>query len=194
MDALIAFSTPQESLDIGELAWRWSLTGQAEAAFRHAEAGSLFRATARRCHLIREDQGGHAAALRFAKDAAAWIEAVHGPDHTETLDALNLVAWETGHSGDPAAARSQLEHLADRAGQLLGAGHKQALEMRFGVAEMTGIAGDPDRTVHLYGELAEDCGRRLGDDDGLAVGCRDRVAWWVREAGDPQRAHVCTGS
>lgn len=188
LGALIAFSTPHESLDIGELAWRWSLTGQAEAAFRHAEAGGLFKATVRRCHLIREDQGGHAAALRFAKDAAAWIEAVHGPDNTQTIDALNLVAWETGHSGDPATARQQLEHLADRAGQLLGSGHKQTLEMRFGVAEMTGNAGDPDRAVHLYEELAEECWRRLGDDDGLAIGCRDQVAWWVREAGDPQRA------
>jgi tetratricopeptide (TPR) repeat protein len=188
LDALIAFSTPQESLDIGELAWRWSLTDQAEAAFRHAEAGGLFKATVRRCHLIREDQGGHAAALRFAKDAAAWIEAMHGPDHTQTLDALNLVAWETGHSGDPAAALQQLERLADRARQLLGAGHKQALEMRFGAAEMTGNAGDPDRAVRLYEELAEDCRRRLGDDDGLTLGCRDQVASWVREAGDPQQA------
>ena len=188
LEALIAFSTPQESLDIGELAWRWSLTDLAEAAFRHAEAGGLFRATARRCHLIREDQGGHAAALRFAKDAAAWIEAVHGPDHVQTLDALNLVAWETGHSGDPAAARHQLEHLADHAGQLLGTGHKQTLEMRFGVAEMTGIAGDPGRAVHLYEELAEDCRRRLGDDDGMTIGCRDQIASWIRKAGDPLQA------
>jgi eukaryotic-like serine/threonine-protein kinase len=188
LDALISFSTPQESLDIGELAWRWSLTGQAEAGFRHAEAGGLFKATARRCHLIREDLGGHAAALRFAKDAAAWTSAVHGPDHTQTLDALKLVAWETGHSGDPDAARHQLEYLADRASRFPGAGHKQTLEMRFGVAEMTGLAGDRDRAVHLYEELAEDCRRRLGDDDGMTIQCRDQVAWWVREAGDPRRA------
>jgi eukaryotic-like serine/threonine-protein kinase len=187
LDALIAFSTPQESLDIGELAWRWSLTDQAEIAFRRAEAGGLFSASVRRCHLIREDKAGHAAALRFAKDAATWTESVHGPDHEQTLDALKLVAWETGHSGDPAAARQQLERLADRAGQLLGARHKQTLEMRFGAAEMTGHAGDPSNAVQLYKELAEDCRHWLGDDDALTIGCRDQIASWVRDAGDPQQ-------
>jgi hypothetical protein len=39
LDSLIAFSAPQEALDIGELAWRWSLIDQAESAFRQAEAG-----------------------------------------------------------------------------------------------------------------------------------------------------------
>ncbi len=188
LDALIAFSTPQESLDIGELAWRWSLINQAESAFRRAEAGGLFRATIRRCHLIREDRGGCAAALRFAKDAADWMAAVYGPDHPQTLDACDLVAWETGHSGDPDAARLLLEDLATRAGQILGPGHKQTLGMRFGVAEMTGLGGAHSAAARLYEDLSHDYSRHLGEDDEMTVSCRDQVAFWVREAGEPDRA------
>ena len=188
LDALIAFSTPQESLDIGELAWRWTLTGQAEAAFRRAEGGGLFEATVRRCHLIREDLGGSAAALRFAKDAATWTVAVYGPGHEQALEALDLVAWQTGMGGDEAAARQQFEDLADRAAQLLGTEHKQTLRLRSGAAEMTGMAGDPVRAVELFGELVEDCRRLLGDDDEMSILCRDEVTWWVCEAGDPARA------
>jgi hypothetical protein len=188
LDALIAFGTPQEALDIGGLAWSWALTDQAESAFCHGEAGGLFRATAQRCSLIREDRGGHAAALRFAKDAAARVSATYGPDHPKTLDTLYLVAFEIGLSGDPATARGQLEDLATRSMRLLGTDHEQTLRMRFGVAEMTGNAGDPHRAVQLYEELARDYGRLLGDDDEMTIGCRDDVAWRTREAGDINRA------
>jgi hypothetical protein len=188
LDALIGFSTPQESLDIGELAWRWSLTDQAEAAFRRAEAGGLFKGTIRRCHLIREDRGGHAAALRFARDAAVWTTAVYRPDHPQAFDALDLVAWETGHSGDPAAARRMLEDLTARSGRLLGADHKQTLGMRFGVAEMTGKSGDPGTAVQLYEKLGEVYSSQLGDEDHMTIQCRDQAAFWVRQAGDPARA------
>jgi hypothetical protein len=188
LDALIAFSTPQESLDIGELAWRWSLTGQAEAAFRRAEAGGLFEATVRRSHLIREDLGGSAAALQFAKDAATWTAAVYGPGHQQALEALDLVAWQTGIGGDEAAARQQFEDLAGRAAQLLGTGHKLTLRIRSGAAEMTGTAGNPVKAIELFEELAEDCRRLLGEDDEMTILCRDQATWWVCEAGDPARA------
>jgi hypothetical protein len=188
LDSLIAFSTPQESLDIGELAWRWSLTDQAESAFRRAEAGGLFYGTVRRCHLIREDRGGCAAALRFAKDAAEWMTAVYGIEHPQTLEAHDLVAWETGHSGDPRAARLLLEDLTARSERIQGVGHKQTLGMRFGVAEMTGLAGEPAVAVQLYENLVHDCRHYLGEDDEMTINCRDQVAFWVLRAGEPYRA------
>jgi hypothetical protein len=188
LDVLIEFSIPQESLDIGGLAWRWSLVSQAEAAFRRAEAGGLFDATIQRCHLIREELGGSPVALQFAKDAATWTAAVHGPNHERSLEALDLVAWQTGIDGDPDAARRQFQDLAARSAQSLGAGHKRTLWTRSGAAEMTGTAGDPVRAVELFKELAEDCLRLLGDDDEVTVMCREQATWWVCEAGDPARA------
>jgi hypothetical protein len=79
IEALVAFAVPAEALDIGQIAWSWSLIGPADSAFRRAEAGGLFEGTERRCGLIDDSNGGTSGALRFAEVAAQWTEAVHGP-------------------------------------------------------------------------------------------------------------------
>jgi hypothetical protein len=188
MQVLIEFATPQEALDIGGIAWNWSLIGQAESAFRRAEAGGLFKGTQRRCSLIREDLGGCAAALSFAAEAVEWTTAVLGPDHPQTLEARELAAWETAIGGDTQAARRLLEDLATDSERTLGAEHKQALGMRYGVAEMTGLAGEQALAAQLYEDLACDCGRCYGDDDEMTLNSRSQAAFWAGEAGDPIRA------
>jgi hypothetical protein len=96
LDVLIEFATADEAMDIGELAWRWSLIDQAEAAFRHADDAGQIRGTVRRCHLIREERGGTAAAVPFAEAAAERTSTALGPDHLDTFRARSLVAWEIG--------------------------------------------------------------------------------------------------
>ncbi len=188
MQVLIEFATPEEALDIGEIAWKWSLIDQAESAFRRAEAGGLFKGTQRRCHLIREDLGGCAAALSFAKDAIEWSAKAFGPDHSQTLDARELAAWETGIGGDPSTARQLMKHLVADSERVLGADHKRTLSKRFGVAEMTGLAGEQAVAAQLYEDLVSDFRLCFGDDDEMTLVSRSQAAFWVGEAGDPVRA------
>lgn len=188
IDALIEFATPEEALDLGEIAWRWSLTGQAELAFRRAENGGLFRATERHCHLIREDRDGCAAALRFAQDAAEWCTAAFGPDHPQTLKARELVGWETGIGGDAGVARRLLETLAIDSERVLGADHKQTLGVRFGIAEMMGLAGDEVAAARQYEALVSDYYRLFDEDDEMTLRCRGQVAFWTGRAGDTAQA------
>jgi hypothetical protein len=188
LDALIQIAAPGEALDIGQLAWSWSLTGQAETAFQRAEAGGLFEATARRCFLIGESRGGNAVALRFAREAVEWTTAVLGPDHPQTLEAWQLVAWQTRHNGDAATALHFFRNLASRSRGMLGADHEQTLSIRAAVAAMTGDEGDPASAARQYQELAADCCRVLGDDHQQTITCQDQAAVWTSEAGDPARA------
>lgn len=188
MDALIAFATPQEAVDVGEYAWQWSLISHAEAAFRRAEQGGEFDGAVRRCHMIREDQAGSAAALCFARDLAERTSRELGPDDPRTLEAHNLAAWETGIAGDPETARRLLEDLAARSEGVQGAGHKQTLEMRFGVAQMTGLAGDGVAAARQYQDLANCCSRQFGEHDEMTTDCRTQAGHWTCEAGDPARA------
>lgn len=188
VDVLITFATPDEALDIGNIAWSWSLVDQAESAFRRAEAGGVFKGTLRRCYLIREDQGGCAAAVSFAKSAVERITAASGPDHPHTLEARDLVAWETGIGGDTETARQLLTALAADCERVLGAEHKETLGKRFGLAEMTGLAGERVMAAQQYEVLARDFSRLFGENDEMSLRCRGQVAFWVGEAGDPVRA------
>jgi hypothetical protein len=188
MDELIAFATSGEALDIGQLAWGWSLISQADTAFRRAEAGGLFEATRRRCGLISQDRGGEAAALLFAQEAAEWTTAVVGPDHPQALEASSLVAWQTGLNGDAAAALRLFERLASHTERVLSAGHEITLDMRAGAAAMTGYLGDGAAASGLYGKLAGDCSRALGEDHKTTTMCRDQAAVWIAHAGNPVQA------
>jgi tetratricopeptide (TPR) repeat protein len=188
LDALIAFATPGEALDIGQLAWSWSLIAQAEAALIRAEAGGFFEATERRCSLIGEDRGGGTAALNFAKDAAEWQVAAFGSDHPDTLAAFSLVAWQTGLGGDATPARILFEDLTEHCSGAFGVNHELTLKMRRGVAAMTGHQGEYVAAAQRYQDLSSECSRILGEDHDMTLSCRDQAAMWLCEAGDPVRA------
>lgn len=81
------------------------------------------------------------AALRFAQAAAARNTAQLGPDDPATLEARALVAWQTWHNGDPAAARRMFEQLAARCTRLLGPDHRQTLELRRGAVAVACDSG-----------------------------------------------------
>jgi hypothetical protein len=188
LNLLTEVATPGEALDIGQLAWSWSLVSQADTAFRHAEAGGLFQATALRCFLIGSERAGDAAALDFARQAAEWTTAVFGPDHPQTLDACALVASQTRHAGDPAAALRLYKDLAARSENLLGPDHEVTLRMRQGSAAMTGDLGDQTGAALQYDQLAADYTRVLGEDHEATIICRNQAAMWTAEAGEPVRA------
>jgi hypothetical protein len=186
LESMIAFATPNEVIDVGRLARNWSLPGQADSAFRRAEAAGLFEGTSYRCWLIRQEQG-LPAALRFAQDALKMTAATYGPDDPQTFKARFLAACEAGNSGDEAAARQLLGKLAADAARVLGAGHRQTLEARDGAVQFTDEA-DPRAALHLCEELARDCARILGDGDELTISCRERAGFWTHKTGDHARA------
>jgi hypothetical protein len=176
LDALIAIATPGEALDVGQLAWGWSLIDQADGAFRRAEEGGVFEATARRCGLIGEERAGRAAALRFARDAAEWTTAVYGSDHPRTLEAQSLVATRTGLNGDRATAVDMATDLIAHSGRVLGVDHKVSLEMRASAAALIGELGHFETAAKQYEEVASDCARYLGEDHQTTIICRDQAA------------------
>ncbi|MFD9006588.1 hypothetical protein ACFV0T_37550 [Streptomyces sp. NPDC059582] len=188
LDALVAFATPEEALDLGVQAQYWSMLDQAEAAFRKAEGAGLFAGTAHRCWLIRDERGDLAASLRFADEAATRIAAAHGPNHLKAFEAHFLVACETGNSGDAAGAVRLLGDLAVRAERVLGGDHKKTLEIRDAFAEYTGDTGDAAEALRLHETILRDCCRVLGEADGLTISTRERIAFWLRETDQPARA------
>ena len=188
LDALIAMATPGEALDVGRLAWGWSLIDQADSAFRRAEDGGLFEATEGRCALIAEERAGGSAALRFAQDAAGWTTAVYGPDHPQTLEAQSLVASLIGRNGDRAAALRMMTNLVAHSGRVLGVDHKITLDIRAIAVALIGELGHLDTAVKQCEEVASDCARYLGEDHQTTISCRDQAAMWSAEAGHPDRA------
>jgi len=187
LEMLIPIATPGEALDIGQIAWSWSLTEQADTAFQRAEAADLFEATARRCYLIGDSQGS-SMGLRFAREAAEWTHAANGPNHLLTFRAQGLVAWQTRHNGDPKGALQLFQELTVHCESALGADHVLTLDMRAGVAAMTGEQGAQTAAAEQYVRLAGDCSRILGDDHDKTIICRDQGAMWFSEAGDAGRA------
>jgi eukaryotic-like serine/threonine-protein kinase len=187
VNVLTAFATPGEALDIGQIAWGWSLIDEADNAFRLAEEGGLFEATARRCALIAEERAGCSAALRFAEEASAWAMATYGPDDSRTLDLRLLVATCVGRRDRVGALRMMKEIIA-HAGRALGSGHETTLWARASAAGLNGENGSLATAIRQYQDLAVDAARHLGEDHQTTVMCRDQAALWVSEAGHPQQA------
>jgi eukaryotic-like serine/threonine-protein kinase len=185
--ALTAIATPGEALDIGQLAWGWSLIDEADNAFRRAEEGGLFQATARRCALLAEERAGHSAALRFAENAAEWTLAAYGPHHRQTLEAQLLVAAYKA-SSDRTTALQMIGDIVAHCERVLGSADETTLSARAGAADIIGDDGSFATAVKLYREVAADAARHLGEDHQTTLMCRDQAAMWVSESGRPEQA------
>ncbi|WP_103956636.1 tetratricopeptide repeat protein [Nonomuraea solani] len=186
-DVLIAFATPGEAMELGEIAWQWLRHDQAEAAFSAAQRAGLQDGMERRCDLLR-DSDGASVALEFARRAAESLERTLGPHHSETLDARRMYAWEIGMEGDPGESLRLCTELLAETVQIFGEDHQRTLKARRAVANWTGQAGDAARAAVLYAELAADCAHLLGQDAQMTVNSRMEVAHWTGEAGDPAEA------
>jgi eukaryotic-like serine/threonine-protein kinase len=187
LDVLIGFTTPEEALELGEIAWRWMREEHAENAFRRAETGGLWRGTKSRCHLLRE-RDGKRAGLMFARAVKEDRERRLGPEHPDTLAARALLAWEIGIEGDEDGALHRCQELLSDAERILGQHHRQTLEIRMGVAYWTGFARGPSQAATVAAQLATDCTSALGENDELTISVRDSAAHWTAEAGDMSAA------
>ncbi len=187
LTALLACATPDETMEIGEIAWQWHHLAVAELAFHRAQDDGNLVGTRRRCHLLRE-RDGSTAGLRFAQEELESHLQELGPEHPDTLELQNILAWETGISGDPESALVLLRRLEVELASTLGKEHKKTLEARSGIAHWTGEAGDHASSVILYAMAAKDCARILGNEDPLTIVNQERAAIAFGEAGDPAKA------
>ncbi len=126
LTTLLISATPEEEMEIGEMAWGWHLLTVAEDAFRQAQDAGHVPGVVRRAHLIRE-RDGSAVGLRFARQALADHRETLGQEHPDTFEVANLVAWETGHAGDPDMALLLLEQLLPETARIFGDDHKTTL-------------------------------------------------------------------
>lgn len=187
LSALLAEATAEEAMEIGEMAGGWHLLGAAQDAFNQAQQAGQVLGVVRRCHLILETYGC-AAALQFAQHALAHYQATLGPEHRDTLIVADLVAWQTGHDGDPDKALHMLEQLLPQARRIIGDDHETTLEIRMGIAHWTGNVGDHARAVELYESVVADSARILGDDHRRTIDWREGIAYHIGKAGNPRRA------
>lgn len=184
---LLDGATPEESMEIGEMAWRWHFLGVAESAFRQAQEAGHIPGTRRRCHLIRE-RDGSAVGLRFAHRELRRHHEEKGMDHPDAIDVADLVAWETGIDGDPAAALHQLEQLLPKACAVLGDEDEKTLGIKLGIAHWIGRLGEHDTAAELLSQAATDCARILGENHQLTIFGREVAAKEIGRTGDMSRA------
>lgn len=187
LTTLLTAATPEEAMEIGEMAWSWHHLAVAEAAFGQAEDAGHMPGLHRRTHLIRE-RDGSAAGLRFARRTLIHHREVLGPDHPDTIDVADLVAWETGHHGHPDRALRLLQRLLPKAAARLGHDHRRTLGIKFAIAHWTGQTGDHAHAAELYPAVIAECTRALGEDDRLTISARDAIAYEFGESGHHDRA------
>ena len=124
-------------------------------------------------------QAGNAASARdqYAALLPAY-ERILGPEHPETLNTRNSLAWFTGHAGDPTSARDQLAALLPADERALGAEHPYTLATRNYLAHFTGAAGDPASARDQYAALLPVMERILGPSHPDTLAARGSLANW----------------
>jgi eukaryotic-like serine/threonine-protein kinase len=192
LDALVAYATADEAVDIADAAWMWNCLDQAEAAFTAAEPGDRQKAFAGRYYVILE-RDGTGAALAYAYHMLAQRNAAFGPDARETLCARRLIIWEEGdlYKSDAAVVGKALARMTDlyhAVSRILGDDYEDALETRRMIAHLTAMAGKPANAADIAQRLEADCSRVLGPLHEMTRSCGWMHADFVGEAGEPDKA------
>ena len=102
-----------------------------------------------------------------------------GPNHPDTLDALQALAYWIGKNGSPAKAAALLGELASDRARVLGTDHPSTLDTRHAHAYWTGTAGRPDEAARLLQGLVIDRSRVLGSDHELTQRTRQNAIAWT---------------
>jgi Domain of unknown function (DUF4062)/Tetratricopeptide repeat len=135
---------------------------------------------------------GHSGSYGAARDRYREIvEArarVLGPEHPDTLTALENLAFWTGLAGDAAGARDQLAALLSICERLLGPEHPDTLTVRADLARWTGEAGDAAGARDQSAALLPIRERVSGPEHPDTVNARLNLARWTGLAGDPAGA------
>ncbi|WP_159106680.1 hypothetical protein [Streptomyces rishiriensis] len=163
VDALVAFATQDEAIDLADAAWGWYLFDQAEAAFRraldHPEPDRRDYALSMLSYVLAA-RHGHASALRFTSEEAQERSLRLGPEHPDTLKATMLIAWHTHHSGDTRAAIVLSERTLATARRVCGDPSFPVLKIRRDLAcfrealDPASAAEDFRRLALAYSEFA----------------------------------------
>jgi hypothetical protein len=189
--ALVEFATPDEAIDLAELAWGWYRLDQAEDAFRCALDHPVRERRSYALNMLSyviAERHGEGPALRFTTDVVRERTERLGPEHPDTFDARHLQAWRIRHSGSVQEALLLMEELRSALETEGRANTLPMLHCRRAIAAFRGESGDGDWAAAEFSRLARDWAALTGPDDIMALGCRLQHARLVGSAG---RADEC---
>ncbi len=108
----------------------------------------------------------------------------YGPEHSDTLNARNQLAYWTGFAGDAAGARDQFAALLPIQVRVQGAEHPNTLTARDNLARWTGSTGDAAGARDQFAVLLPIRERVLGPDHPDTLNTRGNLAYWTGAARD----------
>ncbi|MCM2388292.1 tetratricopeptide repeat protein [Streptomyces albipurpureus] len=107
-----------------------------------------------------------------------------GPDHPDTLNALQAQAHWQAIAGDPDGAVAAFGQLLPDFERVLGPDHPNTLCIRLNLAYWRGEAGDPAGAATAFEQISADCERALGPDHIHTLTARKDIALWQGVTGD----------
>ncbi|WP_405584380.1 tetratricopeptide repeat protein [Streptomyces sp. NBC_01190] len=134
------------------------------------------------------ESGQVTTAIGYSRHMADMARLHLGPDHPDTLNTLNNLAYWQGEAGEPAEAVQALAGLVTDYLRVLGADHPRTLTTRSNFAHWQGEAGNPAEAAEALANLLTDRLRVLGPDHPDTLTTRNNLAYWRGEAGDPAGA------
>lgn len=190
VDALVAFATQDEAIDLADATWGWYLFDQAEAAFRraldHPEPDRRDYALSMLSYVL-ADRHGYVSALHFASEEARERSLRLGPEHPDTLKATMLVAWHTHHSGDTRAASVLSERILTIARRVCGDPSFPVLKIRRDLACFREVL-DPASAAEDFRQLAADYSEFAGPAYRWTLNCRAAHAEALEKSGNSEMA------
>ena len=132
--------------------------------------------------------GSYGAARDREREVVEARARVLGPEHPDTLTALDNLTFWTGLAGDPAGARDLLADLLPSRERVSGLEHPDTLFVRAGLARWTGEAGDAAGARDQSAALLPIAEQVSGPEHPLTQDARLNLARWTGLAGDPAGA------
>jgi tetratricopeptide (TPR) repeat protein len=138
------------------------------------------------CYL--RGQGDLGTAIDYHTRATTINERLRGPDHPDTLNSRNNLAYAFESAGDLGQAIPLHEATLADYERVLGSDHPGTLNSRNNLAGAYQSAGDLQRALELHEATHADRERVLGTDHPDTLISRNNLAFAYRSAGDLQRA------
>ncbi|WP_440085874.1 tetratricopeptide repeat protein [Streptosporangium sp. LJ11] len=164
-----------------------TLTGTALWEWNDEAHPILFRAASS----VGDSGQVHAAVAEYTRLHATAIQ-LFGPDHPDTLNTRNNLAYWRGQAGDAAGAATAFKDLLTDHLRVLGPDHPNTLNTRNNLAYWRGQAGDVAGAAAATEDLLTDHLRVLGPDHPNTLTIRNNLARWRGDAGDVAGAAAAT--
>ncbi|NUT49989.1 MAG: tetratricopeptide repeat protein [Saccharothrix sp.] len=124
------------------------------------------------------------AATGFFEQLHRQARSILGPDHRDTFDTRNDLAYWQASSGDTAEAVAAFRQLIADQTQVLGPDHRDTFRTRRDLARWQATRGDNAEALAAMERLVADQTRALGPDHRDTLRTRSDLAYWRASGGD----------